>query len=152
MRRQEREITDRAMMDDIVRRAQVCRLGLVDGAVPYIVPLSFGYDGQALYFHAATEGRKLDLIRRHPRVCFEVDILEGLTEAAEACHWGVSYQSVMGTGTAHIVEDAEGKRRALEALMAHYSPGRYTFPDAALARTVAIRVTIESMTGKQSAR
>ena len=152
MRRHEREIRDRALIDDIIRRAQVCHLGLVDGEVPYVVPLSFGYDGQALYFHCAPQGRKLDLIRRNPRVCFEFDIMEGLIEAAQACHWGVRYQSVMGTGTAHIAEDAAGKRQALAAVMAQYSEGTYTFPDDAVARTGAIRVTIESITGKQSAR
>jgi nitroimidazol reductase NimA-like FMN-containing flavoprotein (pyridoxamine 5'-phosphate oxidase superfamily) len=153
MRRSEREITDRALIDDIIRRAQVCRLGLLDGELPYIVPLSFGYDGQTLYFHCAPQGRKLDLIRRQPRVCFEFDIMENLIEAAEACHWGVRYQSVMGTGTAEIVADAAGKRQALAAVMAHYAPGgTYAFPDAAIACTGALRVTIESIAGKQSAR
>jgi nitroimidazol reductase NimA-like FMN-containing flavoprotein (pyridoxamine 5'-phosphate oxidase superfamily) len=152
MRRHEREIKDRAVIDDIVRRAQICHLGLVDGQVPYVVPLSFGYDGQALYFHCGLQGRKLDLIRRNPRVCFEFAIMEKLIEAEQACHWGVRYQSVMGTGTAQIVEDAEGKRQALAAVMAQYSQGIHTFPDEAVARTGAIRVLIESLTGKQSAR
>lgn len=152
MRRSEREVTDRAAIDDIIRRARVCHLGLVDGELPYIVPLSFGYDGQALYFHCAPQGRKLDLIRRQPRVCFVFDLMENLIEATEACHWGVRYQSVMGTGTAQIIEDAAGKRQALAAVMAQYSPGTYTFPEAAVARTSAIRVAIESLTGKQSAR
>ena len=152
MRRTEREIRDRAVIDDIIRRAQVCHLALVDGEAPYVVPLSFGYDGQALYFHSATQGRKLDLLRRNPRVAFEFDIMESLLPAEEACHWGVRYQSVMGTGKAVVVEDAAGKRLALAAVMAQYSKGTYTFPDAALARTAAIRVEIASLTGKQSAR
>ncbi len=152
MRRTEREIRDRAVIDDIIRRCPVCRLGLVDGVEPYIVPLSFGYDGQAFYFHCAPQGRKLELIRRQPRVCFELDIMEGLNRAEQACHWGVRYQSVMGTGTACIVEDAEGKRQALAAVMAHYAEAAFSFPDAAVARTAAIRVTIETITGKQTAR
>ena len=48
MRRTEKEITDRAAIDLAIRRCQVCRLGLVDGDVPHIVPLCFGYDGQCL--------------------------------------------------------------------------------------------------------
>jgi uncharacterized protein len=152
MRRHERAIKDRAAIDDIIRRAQVCHLGLVDGDVPYVVPLSFGYDGQALYFHCALEGRKLDLIRQNPRVAFAFDIMENLIEAEQACHWGVRYQSVMGTGTAQIIDDAEGKRQALAAVMAQYAEGTYTFPDDAVARSGAIRVAIESITGKQSAR
>lgn len=152
MRRSEREINDRAVIDDIIRRARVCHLGLADDGLPYIVPLSFGYDGQSLYFHCAAQGRKLDLIRRQPRVCFEFDLAEDLITADQACHWGVRYQSVMGTGIARIIEDSAGKRQALTAVMAQYSAATHAFPDETVARTAAIRVTIESISGKQSAR
>ena len=81
MRRQEREISDRAAIDAIIRACQVCRLGMVDGDLPYIVPMSFGYDGRALYFHCATQGRKLDVLRRRPRVCFEFVYLDAMVEA-----------------------------------------------------------------------
>jgi nitroimidazol reductase NimA-like FMN-containing flavoprotein (pyridoxamine 5'-phosphate oxidase superfamily) len=47
MRRTEKEI-GRAEIDAIIRRSQVCRLGLSDQGEPYVVPLCFGYDGQAL--------------------------------------------------------------------------------------------------------
>ena len=152
MRRTEKEITDRDAIDAVIRRCQVCRLGMVDGDVPYVIPLCFGYDGRCLYFHCAPAGRKLDVLRRNNRVCFEFDLLEGLVEADEACSWGIRYRSVIGTGTAHIVEDAAGKRQALTALMAQYSPKAFTFPEGTLARTLAIRVTVDSITGKQSAR
>ena len=45
MRRSEREITNRTEIDAIIRSCQVCRVGLADGIEPYIVPMSFGYDG-----------------------------------------------------------------------------------------------------------
>ena len=41
------------------RSCQVCRLGLCDGGEPYVVPLCFGYDGEALYFHAAPDESEL---------------------------------------------------------------------------------------------
>lgn len=150
MRRQEREISDRAAIDAIIRACQVCRLGMVDGDLPYIVPMSFGYDGRALYFHCATQGRKLDVLRRRPRVCFEFDCLDAMVEAEQACGWSCRYRSVMGTGLASIIADPEGKRRALSALMAQYSERSFSFPDAALARTAAIEVVIESITGKRA--
>lgn len=155
MRRTEREIKDRAEIDGILRRAQVCRLGLVDGDTPYIVPLCFGYDGQALYFHCALQGRKMDALRRHPRVCFEVDTSEGLIRGVDACKCDIRYQSVMGVGTAEILEDPAAKRRGLAILMAQYGAAEVTeasFPDAGLARTAVVRVAIESLSGKQSPR
>lgn len=57
MRRSEREIKDRKVIDDMIRRSRVCRLAMCDEDRPYVVPLNFGYDGSFLYFHAAQEGR-----------------------------------------------------------------------------------------------
>lgn len=152
MRRSEQEITDRAEMDSIIRASQVCRLGLTDGREPYVVPLCFGYDGRALYFHCAKEGRKLDLLRENNRVCFEFDIVEGMVEADQACRWGIRYRSVIGVGMAALIEDLAEKRRALALLMAQYSRNTFTFPDKAVSSVTVIKVEIESMSGKQSSR
>ena len=83
MRRKDKEVVDRERIDEIIRGAQVCRLAMIDGDEPYLVPLSFGYDGRAIYFHSAVEGRKVEALRRNARVCFEIDtgveVLEGGT-------------------------------------------------------------------------
>ena len=153
MRRNEREITSRADIDAVIRRCQVCRLGLADGGEPYVVPLCFGYDGGTLYFHAARDGRKLDLMRRNSRVCFESDIVEEIIEASTACGWGMQFQSVLGTGTASTVEDPEEKRRALALIMTQYAGDRpFTFPEEAIDGTAVFLVKIDSIAGKQSKR
>lgn len=152
MRRSEREIRERIAIDAIIRRCQVCRLGLADGDTPYIVPMSFGYDGHFLYFHSAAQGRKLDILRRNNRVCFEFDTVEGLIEAEDACAWGMRFRSVIGTGLVHFVEDFEAKRGALSEIMAQYGAGRYDFPEQVVNATVVFKVAIESVTGKQSVR
>lgn len=152
MRKSEREITVRNEIDAIIADSRVCRLGLLDDEEPYIVPLNFGYDGQALYFHSAPMGRKIDLLKKRPRVCFEFDTIEGLIEAKEACHWGIRYRCVMGVGTAHFLEDPQEKQRALELLMRQYTPDPFSFPEKALRDTTIIKVTIESISGKQTSR
>jgi len=152
MRRTEKEIGDRTEIDAIIRRSQVCRLGLSDEGLPYVVPLCFGYDGNALYFHCAQEGRKLEILRRNPRVCFEFDIVEGLIEAEQGCDWGIRYQSVIGYGTARVVEDAVDKRKALAIIMAQYSAGTFAFPPEMVSRTAVVEIEIESLAGKQSKR
>ena len=152
MRRDEKEITSRAEIDAIIRDAQVCRLAMSDGGRPYVVPLNFGYDGAALYFHCAQEGRKIDVLRHNNRVCVEFDEAEGLIKGQEACEWGMRYRSVIAFGKAYLVDDIEARRDALQLLMAHYSDRRFSFPDAVVQRTAVIRVVIESVTGKQSPR
>jgi nitroimidazol reductase NimA-like FMN-containing flavoprotein (pyridoxamine 5'-phosphate oxidase superfamily) len=152
MRREDKELKDRTLIDSVIRRSQVCRLGLADGAFPYVIPMCFGYDGESLYLHCASKGRKLDILRSNSRVCFEFDIVEGLIEAPDACHWGIRYQSVIGTGVAVIVDDPQGKREALKALMAQYSRTVFAFPEDTVNGTTVIKVFIETITGKQSAR
>ena len=149
MRRTDREITDRAAMDDIIGRCGVCHLGLCDAGQPYVVPMSFGYDGERLFFHGAAEGRKVEILRKNDRVCVEFEIVGDLIEGDKACGWGVKYESVIVFGRARITEDLEAKREALGRLMGQYSDREWDFPDAMLARTMVFEVEIEEITGKK---
>ena len=143
-------ITDFNAIEEILKRANVCRLALCDGNQPYIVPLCFGYDNKALYIHCATEGRKLDIIRKNNNVCFEVDINNKLVKTDRPCRWGFNYKSVIGLGKAVLVEDDRDKREALDILMRQFSADVFDYPQEVVNKTVIIKVEIESMTGKQS--
>lgn len=150
MRRKEKEITDRAALDAILHKAPICRLGLADDGEPYVVPLCFGYDGRALYFHCALEGRKIEMIRRNDRVCFEADVDCEIVEAAEACGWSMRYRSVIGHGRAVLVDDPDEKEKGLHILMRHYSDRGFTMAKPAMEKALVIKVVIESMSGKES--
>ncbi|HSL60149.1 MAG TPA: pyridoxamine 5'-phosphate oxidase family protein [Desulfotignum sp.] len=149
MRRREKQITDTKQMEQILEQAQVCRLAMVDKGHPYVVPLNFGYRDGSLYFHSAPEGRKIDVLRASPMVCFEVDELVKLNKAARACDWGVSFRSVIGMGTARLLDSPEEKKAGLDIIMAQYSDRTFDYPDEMLAKTAVIQVTIHEMTGKQ---
>ena len=114
------------------------------------MPLCFGYEAGFLYFHAAHEGQKIEIIKKNNCVCFEFDVNAEVVEGQQACDWGMRYQSVIGFGKAVFLDDLEEKRRALEIIMRQYSNRSFSFPEHALAGTTVIRVAIESMTGKQS--
>ena len=58
MRRKEKEVTDRSLIDGIIHQADICHLSCSLEDRPYLVPISFGYDGQAVYIHTAPSGRK----------------------------------------------------------------------------------------------
>ena len=149
MRRKEKQITRTADIEQILQQGQVCRLGFADRNVPYIVPMNYGYQDSALYFHSAPEGRKIDLIRANPLVCFEVDELVKMNTAANACDWGVSFKSVIGTGTARLLETPAEKKAGLDIIMAQYSGRSFNYPEEKLAKTAVIQVSIHEMTGKQ---
>jgi nitroimidazol reductase NimA-like FMN-containing flavoprotein (pyridoxamine 5'-phosphate oxidase superfamily) len=151
MRRREKEITEHKTIEEIIRRSLVCRLALVDNGIPYIVPLCFGYRENSLYFHAATEGRKLEILRTNPAVCFEFDTDQEVIAGKNACHWGMKYRSVIGHGTATLVNDPQAKRTALQCIMEQYAgQGRFEFVSDTLQRTVIIKVDIKAMSGKVS--
>ena len=77
MRRKDREITDFHEIIEIIKKCDVCRIALNDEEFPYIVPLNFGLDVEGeqvyFYFHAAMEGKKLELIEKDNRATFEMD-------------------------------------------------------------------------------
>ena len=110
MRKVEKEIKDRSEIDSIIHRSKVCRLGMSDNGKPYIVPLSFGYDGKDVYFHCAKAGRKLDILAVNNSVCLEFDLIEGVVNAEKACDWGIRYQSVIAFGEAKAVDDIDKKK------------------------------------------
>lgn len=152
MRKAEREIKDYGELEEVIRRAEVCRLGMVDGREPYVVPLNFGYRDGTLFFHCAKEGRKLDILRRNPMVCFELEAGVHLVEGDKACGWSTSYESVIGWGKAEIVMDEKGVREGLEVIMDHFTDGPFDFDPRSLSLTAVIKVIVERMTGKRSKR
>jgi nitroimidazol reductase NimA-like FMN-containing flavoprotein (pyridoxamine 5'-phosphate oxidase superfamily) len=150
MRRHDKEITDRNVIDSIINESIFCRLALLEDDRPYIVPLSFGYDGNALYFHSALEGKKIDILRKNSMVCFECDIDGDPIQLDQGCNWSVRYKSVIGYGRASILEDADSKLRALDIIMRHYSGESFEYPEEKVKKTAVIRVDIETVTGKMS--
>ncbi|MDH3343862.1 MAG: pyridoxamine 5'-phosphate oxidase family protein [Desulfobacteraceae bacterium] len=150
MRRTDKEITDSVEIESIIQRSLVCRLGMVDENRPYIIPLSFGYKDNTLYFHSANEGRKIDILKRNNTVCFEFDIDCEPIKADNACEWGMKYKSVIGFGKAYFVDGFEAKCAAMDIIMQQYSDETFDYPKTKVKNTVFIRVEIEHMTGKQS--
>lgn len=150
MRRKDKEINELAVIESIISRAHVCRLALSDEDRPYVVPLCFGYTDNTLYFHSAREGKKLDILRKNNKVCFEFDIDHELVEADEACDWGMKYRSVIGFGEASLIEDPEAKRSALDVIMKHYAVRPYKCTNKPVEGLIIIKVDIENLTGRKS--
>ncbi len=153
MRKQEREIKSRDEIIDIIRRCDVCHLGLNDDGYPYILPLNFGFsdDGEnlILYFHSALEGKKVDLIKRDNRASFEMDTAHNLEYFEDIGYCTMSYESVMGRGEIKILDEDE-KMHALKQLMRQYHGGKDVyFNPAAISRTLVYALYVSEMTAKR---
>ena len=150
MRRSEKEITDRKAIEDIISRSKVCKLAMCEENRPYIVPLCFGFKNNTLYFHSAPKGKKIEILKKNPNVCFEFEIFTQIIKSAKACKWGMRYKSVIGFGKAGFITDDNLKRQAFDIIMNQYADGSFIYDDALLKSVVVINVGIQSMTGKQS--
>ncbi len=150
MRKKDKEITDIDEIERIIKKAINCRIGLVDDDEPYVVPVCFGYERNALYFHSALEGRKVKLIKKNNKICFEIDTDVEVVKAEEACRWTMKYRSVIGVGKAYILENDEEKSHGLKLIMRQYTKDSFSFPKPKLDSILVVRVDIRSITGKQS--
>ena len=152
MRRATREIDDPAEVRAVLEEATVLFLGIHDEPAPYVIPVCYGLEGDVLYVHCATEGTKLDLLRRRPEVGFSATTPFTLVTGATACAFGCRAASVAGTGRVRIVTEETERARALAALMRHYAGPegeRLPFSSEVVRRTTIIAIDIETLRGKR---
>lgn len=98
-------VLDDDEIDAVLRRAIVGRIACCahDGERPYLVPIPFGYDGESVY-SISGPGRKLDIMRTHPDVAFEVDEVEAEDR----------WRSVVADGEFEELTEPDARRRAIE--------------------------------------
>ncbi len=151
MRKSEKEIYDPEIIQYVFERGDICRLGMIDGDIAYIVPMNFGFDNKYIYFHSAPEGRKIDILKGNPLVSFEIDVDHKIKESNSACGWSASYFSLMGRGKVEFIDDPEEKKRGLNLIMKKYSGKHdWTFPGDMVAKTLIFRLSADHISCKGS--
>ena len=152
MTKRELQVTDLNEIREILDTAKVLHLGLAVDNEPYVVPLNYGYtmeDGKlTLYLHGANQGKKLDMIRANPNVFFELDCGRMPFEGKVPCQYGMVYSSVMGRGTARIVEDVEEKMQAMTILMKTQTGKDFSFNERLVSIVAVIRIDVSEYTAK----
>ena len=146
MRRSDKQINDSKTIENVLEEAEFCRIALVDGNEPYIVPMNFGYKDNSLYLHSATEGRKIDILEENNSICFQTDIKTAIVTSENPCNWGMKYLSVVGHGKAHLIDSLAEKRGALDIIMSKYSNGSsFEYSDEVFSKVAVIKVEIEEI-------
>lgn len=147
MRRKDRALSEERV-EEILENGEYGVLGtLSEDGYPYVVPLSYVYKKDRIYFHCATSGLKLDSIQRMNKVSFTV-VSHVETLPAE---FSTKYQSVVVFGTAEIIHGEE-KYAALSDLISKYSAdfiaeGR-EYIEKAKDHTAVVALSIQHRTGK----
>jgi nitroimidazol reductase NimA-like FMN-containing flavoprotein (pyridoxamine 5'-phosphate oxidase superfamily) len=66
-------------IDNILTSQVLGRLACTDGKQPYVVPVTYTYDGKYIYGQS-NEGMKINMLRKNPNVCFEVDTMTNMRD------------------------------------------------------------------------
>lgn len=152
MRRTEKQITDDAEFKDILKNGRYTTVAFCRKEEPYLVTMNYGYDEarNALYFHCAKDGLKIDFVEANPRVCATVVEDHGY-KMGECDH---AYRSVVMWGRMVIIDDLDEKKHALETMLFHLEDDPDVVRQRSLKKEEAyrnvgiLRLDIESMTGK----
>ena len=148
MRKAEKEITDRGEIDRIIGQSKICHLALIADGRPYAVPITFGYGNNAIYFHSATEGRKIRAIKNNEQVCF--NIIGESQPVSDGKRCTVKYKSVTGDGVAQIVEDTGEKMLGFKLIVQHNLDHELPVAPEMLKSMLVIKISILDVKGKQS--
>lgn len=127
MRRAEFEVKETALLEELLAICEYGTLSLVDGDVPYGVPLNFVWYEKSICFHGAKEGRKMELISKNPKASLSIVkplslIPSYFSNTRSACPATQLFMSVHMVGTIKIVEDEKQKCAMLMALMQKLQP------------------------------
>ena len=148
MRRKERQITEEAAWA-VVDKCEYAFLAMTaEDGTPYGLPVTIVRDGRNIYFHSALEGRKVECLRRQPRVCLTC---VGDT-AIQQDRFTTLYESAVAFGTAAEVTENAEKVEVLRLLCLRHTPDNMADFDravnASLARTGIWKIAVEELTGK----
>jgi hypothetical protein len=152
LKRKDLEITDEKLLKKILKETTYITLALSMNNQPYLVSLSHGYDekNNCLYFHCATEGKKLHFFKANPTVWGQAILDYGYVQG-KCTHL---YASVHFQGKVTIIENLEQKRNAATCMINQLDkePAKLIadLTEKRLINAVIGRIDIDCISGKKS--
>jgi hypothetical protein len=151
MIRKDKEITDFKLICEIISANNICRIALSENNIPYIVPVNYGFNGKSLFIHSAKYGKKIDIIKNNPSICFEVSDSIRVLLSENPCGSGTMYRSVIGFGKITEITDNDNKIKCLNIIMKHHTGKEsWKFHDLEINKVSVFEIEIDYMTGKIS--
>jgi uncharacterized protein len=95
-------------IEELLRQQIVGRIGCHADGVTYVVPISYGYDGQYIYSRT-DEGMKLEMMRKNPVVCFQVDHFHNMANWKSVIVMG-KFEEITATAARNAALEVLGKR------------------------------------------
>jgi len=98
-------------IDNVLRSQVIGRIGCHAEGTTYVVPVTYVYDGTHIYGHTK-EGMKIEMMRKNPKICFEVDVMENMS----------NWRSVIAWGKFEELKTPEERRMGMQKLIDHILP------------------------------
>lgn len=146
-----RDITNKSELEDIIKRAKYCHIGMVNGDEPYVLGFNFGYNDNCIYLHCAKYGHKLNVLAKNNKICaaFDVDHDFFARHETVACSWRMRYRSVLAWGRAEFIEDYNEKVNALKIIMKQYTEMDFDFNPPSVNNVNIIKIKIDKISGRK---
>lgn len=104
------ELTEK-QIEGLLKRQVTGRLGCHAEGLTYVVPVNYMYKDDAIYAHSGS-GRKIDMMRKNPQVCFQVDEMESIFR----------WRSVIAWGTFEEITDIREQQQAMQGIIHRIMP------------------------------
>lgn len=128
MRMKDRICEDKSKIEQLLSSAETGFLGLAQNNEPYVVPLNYVWLDGSIYFHGASEGKKIDFIQNNPLATFVISRFEGTMVSPIPAHTDSAYLSIMLFGKIQIVNDLKEATTVMQALLDKYVAGYFSTP------------------------
>ncbi len=121
----EKQLHDRASLDAVLDAGRVAHVAVLDGeGQPYVIPVAYARDGDAVLFHGSTASRLFRTLATGAPTCLTVTLLDGLVLARSVFESSMHYRSAMVLGSSTALE-GDAKLAGLERISEHLMPGRW---------------------------
>ncbi|HTR55481.1 MAG TPA: pyridoxamine 5'-phosphate oxidase family protein [Kofleriaceae bacterium] len=138
-----------SQIEQVLHEQVIGRIGCHARGRTYVVPLTYVYDGRAIYGHTGA-GLKVDMMRANPDVCFEVEDLRYLPKWSSVIVYG-TYEELADDAAAAAVDQLIARLGATppaRAAMPWQGAGMYA-PNTHEARPeIVFRIAITEKTGR----
>lgn len=139
---------DKTIIADILHKAEVLWLAMVDSEGPHSVPVNFASEGDVIYIHSGKHGRKAACLDSGNPVAFSIAVNVRMREGGDnACDQGYIFRSIMGHG---IPRPAEGKEkmRGLDLLSLKHLGKQLPYKEKALPATAVYAIDIKTISAR----
>ncbi len=138
-------------IEEIIRQCDVCFAGVVNGDVPYVLPMNFGFKDNVIYLHSAPEGRVVEILEKNKNICvtFSTDHELVFQHPEVACSYRMKSKSVIAWGKVHFQEDLALKEKALNIIMEQYSDKEFKYSEPAIRNVKIWEIPVDEISCKE---